>query len=394
MPEALPAQNSPRSRGSRRFACRQNRRERLQNSAGRPAPGKRIRRGSNRAPRGFGATGPPNRREHKRDARRRRVGARAHHGYLLIAAAAFCWGSSAVLARAVFTGHWFAGARLVPVGPLVLTQTRIVLAALLLLPVLAVVRRGRLALLSADALRGAALGIAGMSVSNYFYYVAIARTTVAIAIILQYTTPIWVLLYLVARGRQRATPARLAAVGLALLGIALVLGLAHPGAALRLDPLGVAAALAAALGFTYYNIAGQTLATRVDPFLISLHMLLGAALVWLFISPPWRLWTAHYPSREWGFLLGFSLLATLLPTLLYISGLRHLDPTRAVVTSCLEPVTGILLAALFLGEVLDWSRALGVACVLGAVVLVQLRRRASPPATPPLMLETLPPQLP
>ena len=42
------------------------------------APGKRIRRGPSEAQRRLGATGPPSRREHKRDARRRRAGARAH----------------------------------------------------------------------------------------------------------------------------------------------------------------------------------------------------------------------------------------------------------------------------------------------------------------------------
>ena len=67
-----------RSRGSRRFACWQNRRERLRKSAGRPAPGKRIRRGPGEAQRRLGASGPPSRREHKRDARRRRAGARAN----------------------------------------------------------------------------------------------------------------------------------------------------------------------------------------------------------------------------------------------------------------------------------------------------------------------------
>ncbi len=81
------------SPGSRRFACGQNRREwqrtgapgtRLgfwggRNSAGRPAPGKRIRRGPCEAQRRLGAAGPPSRREHKRDARRSRAGARAHH---------------------------------------------------------------------------------------------------------------------------------------------------------------------------------------------------------------------------------------------------------------------------------------------------------------------------
>jgi len=95
---------SLRPLGSRRFACGQNRRERLRtgaprtrlgfwggrNSEGRPAHGKRIRRGPCEAQRRLGAAGPPSRREHaaprcysgaahKRDARRSRAGARANH---------------------------------------------------------------------------------------------------------------------------------------------------------------------------------------------------------------------------------------------------------------------------------------------------------------------------
>lgn len=304
--------------------------------------------------------------------------AEAARGYLSIAGAACCWGASAVLGRAMFTGRlWPATLHLAPLGPAVLTQARIGLAALLLLSFLALTRRSKLRLPARDAAAAVALGVVGMSASNYFYYLAIARTNVATAIILQYTTPIWVLLYLVARGRQAATPARWAAVALALAGIALVLGLGRPGAALRLDPVGVGGAMIAAFCFAYYNIGGEALALRADPILVSLYMLVGATVFWCLINPPQRLWAATSPA-QWAFLLVFSLLATLAPTLLYISGLRHLDPTRAVVTSCLEPVSGILLAAAFLGEALDGGKALGVACVLGAIVLVQRRRGLNP----------------
>jgi len=44
--------------------------------------------------------------------------------------------------------------------------------------------------------------VLGVAVSNYFYYVAIQKTNVATAIILQYTAPVWVLLYVVARGSR------------------------------------------------------------------------------------------------------------------------------------------------------------------------------------------------
>lgn len=295
----------------------------------------------------------------------------AAQGYLRIAGAACCWGASAALGRAMFIGRLLPHTiHLAPLDPGILTQSRNTLAAAILLLVLLLQRR-RVRLERGQTLRALLLGAVAVSAANYFYYLAIARTNVATAIMLQYTTPIWIVLYLLARRQQRATLGRLAAVALALAGIALVLGLFRSGAGLRLDPIGVTAALLAAFGYAYYILGGESLVRSVDPVIVSLYMLLGAALLWLLINPPWRVWQAHYSGAQWIFMLGFSLLATLAPTLLYISGLKYLDATPAVITSCLEPVVGILLAAVFLNESLGWSQALGVVCVLGAIVLVQ-----------------------
>ena len=65
----------------------------------------------------------------------------------------------------------------------------------------------------------------GVAASNYFYYVAIQKTSVAIAIIVQYTAPVWVLLYVVARGQQKLSLQKVAAVGVAIAGIALTIGI-------------------------------------------------------------------------------------------------------------------------------------------------------------------------
>ncbi|MGH9467177.1 MAG: DMT family transporter [Terriglobales bacterium] len=298
-------------------------------------------------------------------------------GYVLIGAAACCWGGSATLGRAMFTGRVAQA-----VSPLVLTQMRVTLAALALLAAVAILRRGAIFLPRREAAAAVLLGVVGMATSNVLFYTAIERTNVAVAIIVQFTAPIWVLVYMVARGRQRATWARVGAVVLAFAGVALVLGVMGAGwrffPAGGLDALGVGAALASAFTFAYYNIGGEKLATRADAILVSLHMLVGAALVLLVAHPPWLVWRAHYGGPEWVFFAEFSLLATLAPTLLYLSGLRFLDPTRAVVTSCLEPVSGILLAAYFLGERLVWTTGLGVVCVLSAILLVQRRSGGEP----------------
>ena len=55
-------------------------------------------------------------------------------------------------------------------------------------------------------IRAFLLGAFGLAISNYAYYLAIQKTTVATAIILQYTAPIWVLLFLVLTGQQKRPP--------------------------------------------------------------------------------------------------------------------------------------------------------------------------------------------
>ncbi len=81
---------------------------------------------------------------------------------------------------------------------------------------------------------------------------------------------------------------------------------------------------------------------------------------------------AHYSAEQWWFLLLFAVLSILIPYSLYFAGLQYLDPTRAIVTSCLEPVFSILIAAVFLSELLTGLQVAGVMIVLVATVLVQM----------------------
>ena len=68
----------------------------------------------------------------------------------------------------------------------------------------------------------------------------------------------------------------------------------------------------------------------------------------------------------------FSTTSALVPFSLYFLGLQHLEPTRAIITGCLEPVFSILLAAALLGEGVRPVQTLGIALVLSAIVIVQL----------------------
>jgi drug/metabolite transporter, DME family len=286
---------------------------------------------------------------------------------------------SAALGRAVFTGKLrLSGEAQHPIDPLILSQTRASFSLLVLLALL-VGRLGwqRIKMPTPDLIRCLVLGMLGVAASNYFYYVAIQRTSVAIAITVQYTAPVWVLLYVVARGQQKLSLQKVAAVGVAITGIALTIGIvgAKSAAPLRLDTYGFLAALLASFSFAFYNVGGHRILARYDRWRVLVWTLISAAVFWLFVNPPWKVIAAHYAPAQWAFLFAFSMISVLGSFSLYFLGLQHLEPTRAIIVSCLEPVFSILLAAALLGEGVRPIQTLGIVLVLLAIVIVQLPAR-------------------
>ena len=303
-------------------------------------------------------------------------------GYFYIASAALFCGISATLGRAAFTGRLIPGgatlgASLGNIDPLILSQTRATISLFVLLPVL-LARRGAASLRvpGRDLLRFFLLGVLGVAASNYLYYLAIQRTNVATAIILQYTAPVWVLLYTVVRGARRPSLRRSAAVGLAVAGCALAVGLVGSGH-LRLDLLGVTAGLLAAFSFAFYNVGGHSVLTRYDRWQVLMWVLVGTATFWICVNPPWKIVSAHYGLGQWGFMAVFSMVSVLLPFSCYFAGLQHLEPTHAIVVSCLEPVFSIVIAAIVLAELLRPMQTLGIVLVLVAIVLIQMPEKAA-----------------
>jgi drug/metabolite transporter, DME family len=297
-------------------------------------------------------------------------------GYFFIASATLCWGAAATFGKAIFSGSLFAGRAFI--SPMVLTQARTSFTVLVLAPLL-LLRFGQaiFRIRKRDLGLCALTGTMGVACSNYFYYLAVEKATVSLAITVQYTAPVWVLLYMVLRGREKATLQRTLAALVAMLGTALAIGLFHSN--VKLSTVGIGAALVASFGYAFYNIAGQGLVTRNHQFTIMFYVLLSAAVLWLMVNPPWRLVEQHYSREQWEFLFVFACLSMVLPYTLYFSGLKYLDPTRAVITSCLEPVFAILFAVTFGFESLRPLQILGILAVLAATVMVQAK-----PENPPL----------
>jgi len=214
--------------------------------------------------------------------------------------------------------------------------------------------------------------------------------------VLQYVAPVWVLLYMLARRLQRPTALRISGVLLAVVACALAVGevaarsqfpwLAISG--VRFNPSGVVAAELAAITFAFYNVYGQHLLQIYQRWTVLVYSLLGAAVFWLLVNPPWKIVAQHYSSGQWLFMLVFAIGSMLIPFSLYFIGLQHLDPTRAIVTACLEPVWAILLTAMILGELVSPMQVVGIVVVLAATIVIQRPDRKAP-AEPTIAVEPM-----
>jgi len=217
---------------------------------------------------------------------------------------------------------------------------------------------------------------------------------VATAIILQYLAPVFVLLWMLGRGLQRPTYPRITAVLVAVAGSVLAIGVVSASAGfpwlaiipgqIRFDVIGVIAALVAAVSFAFYNVFGRHLVVQHDRWKVMAWAFAGAAACWLVVNPPWRVVAAHYSGRQWLFMAIFSMSSILIPFSLYFAGLHRLDATRAIVTSCLEPVFSIIIAAIALAEPVGRIQSAGILLVLGSTILVQIETEPKTPLVEPI----------
>ncbi|MBK7341924.1 MAG: EamA family transporter [Saprospiraceae bacterium] len=172
-------------------------------------------------------------------------------------------------------------------------------------------------------------------------------------------------------------------------GVEVVLGLMMvPGMILvirHIEPghwYGVLAGLAAALLASIFSILNKQLVSRASEMEITL-LELGSALD-LFVSGTGGLSLAGITfviepaPTDWLWLIVLALVCTTLAYILALRALRHLSAFASNLTINLEPVYGIILAIVLLGEhhELDLYFYLGVAMILGAVLLYPwLKRR-------------------
>ena len=217
------------------------------------------------------------------------------------------------------------------------------------------------------------LGVFGIGSAQFFYLLAISKINVAAAILLHYTGPVFVALYVVFVQRQKLRfNITLAIIG-TLIGCFLVVG-AYNLQVFTMNRVGIIAGILAAVSFAVYSILSDYGMRKYTPWTVLLFGMLFAALTWNILHPPLEAFFHRYSPVQWGWILFIGICGTIFPFGLYFEGVKRIQPTHASITATLEPISAGVIAALFLGEVLVPLQIIGGLIVIVSIIILQLNR--------------------
>ena len=216
----------------------------------------------------------------------------------------------------------------------------------------------------------ALMGMSGVLGMNLLYYRSQQVSSLAVAAILLYTAPSIVVLFSTLIWKDPLTKRKLCALGLAFLGCSFVAGLLN--GSLSLSVQGLLLGLGTALTYASYTLFGRKALTWHGALTVLFYALLFAGLGALVLCPTQELALLVTTSGAIPQTLCMMLFATVLPYVLYTKALAWLDDSgKAAILASVEPVVAALLGIVAFGEPLTLGVALGLVCVLGAVVLLK-----------------------
>jgi drug/metabolite transporter (DMT)-like permease len=268
-----------------------------------------------------------------------------------------------------------------------LTQVRCTGAFLILL-IYVLLRRGTKLKTSKTELPWLVVyGIIGFAAVQVGYFIAISRMQVSIALIIEFTAPIWIVLYIRLIRRKFVPKLMWFSIAMGFSGLLLV-GQIWRG--MTLNGIGVIAAFLDAFALAGYFLLGEKLGAQRSTDTLTLWGLGVATLAWAIFTPLWSFPTkvfsekinllgifSHYNLPGWVLILWIVTMGTIVPYISILHGLKQLSASTSSVIGMLEPVIAGAFAWWWLGETWTSIQLVGGIVVIAGIIAADRARSAA-----------------
>lgn len=292
------------------------------------------------------------------------------NGTLLIILAGFFWGSMGIFVRGLAD---LAGFTSIQIVSLRLTVAAVTFTLILLRKD---IKGFRITLKDIPLFLG--LGLGSILFFTACYFTAIQMMTLSVAAILLYTSPIWVMLMSLLFFRERMTRSKLIALAVSFLGCVLVSGIGSGEN--NVTVIGILIGLGSGIGYGLYSILGTIALRKYSTYTVTTYTFIIAAIgSWFLCSLPdlWHKITAC--SRKpylCIFIILTGLVTAVIPFLCYTLGLEQVEASRAAILATIEPMVATLIGVVVFHEYMTLVSIVGIVCILSAIVLLNLPKKA------------------
>jgi drug/metabolite transporter (DMT)-like permease len=263
-----------------------------------------------------------------------------------------------------------------PATSVQITAIRIVLAALVLNLWLIVKGKGfSLYKISGKSwLLCAISGFCSVVAMGMFYYSCMVETSAAVAVILLYTAPLFVMIMSLFFFKEKMTVQKMVAFVIAIVGCALVSGIASGS---RISALGIFLGLMSGFTYSLYGIfTSLFMKENKDTLTFTALSFFFAAIGALIISKPWEivkftLEVENIPLTLIMYLL-LAICTAVIPFFLYSKGIEGVKPDVASILAFSEPLMACVFGTAVLGQDMDVFGVIGIVCVCAAIVVLNV----------------------
>jgi len=215
----------------------------------------------------------------------------------------------------------------------------------------------------------AGTGIASVLLFTICYFSCQKICSLAVASILLYTAPSFVVILSAILWKEPITKKKLLALVLTLVGCACVCGVFSGG--LTVTVSGVLLGLGAGFFYALYSIFGRYALAHYDSMTVTVWTFLFAGPASLLMLRPAEMKVAFAEPKMWLVALGLVVFSTVLPYIFYTKGLSRVESGKASIMASLEPVVAALAGVFMFGEPMTAMTAVGIVLVLSGVVILR-----------------------
>ncbi len=215
-------------------------------------------------------------------------------------------------------------------------------------------------------------GICSLVFFNYCYFNCIQQSSLAVAALLLYTAPAFVMLLSLALFGERFTPRKGVSLVCTLVGCAFVTGAFSSG--LALTPTGLLYGLGSGFGYALYSIFGKYAVQKYSSPAITAHTFYFALAAVPLAGFDSTLF-ARFDFSSLLCSLGLGLVCAVIPYILYTKGLQQVEPSQAAILATIEPLVAALVGVFCFAEPLTVGKIVGMLLIFSSIIILNLQKK-------------------